>query len=437
MFVVATGLKLFPDELEKFYKQIPSIKEICLIQGERGIEAAVVPDFDYLRKMNLSNSRETIAFEIEDLAKDIPPYKRVTGLKIFKEPFPVTRLGKLRRGLIADLYRKGGERLDKTVQEIDSDMLSSAAAKKLLTCLQPFSAKKKIVPDDNLELDLGLDSLARLELVVSIEKSFGITLPESFGSEIFTVKDAVLKIQEMLSAGPVPGGAQVRVSWSEILAQDPSDEIKQTLKLESGPLCDIGRYAIKLLLNIMFKLYGRISVSGLENLPEKGPYIIASNHLSLVDGPSIMAAIPLRVGSQTFFLGTTEFFGGPVMSKIAKVIQVIPVDMETRLYRALQLSSYVLRQRKILCIFPEGSRSRDGNIKEFKKGVGIIAKELGVPLVPVAINGTYQMMASGKIFPRPARVSVSFGKQVYPGEKDYGEIVRSLHEEVVKLLKAG
>ena len=437
IIVLATGKKIFPDELEKFYKRIPSIKDICLIQGERGLEAAVVPDFDYLKKMNLSNSRETIAFDIEALAEDIPPYKRITGLKIFKEPLPVTRLGKLRRSLIADLYRKGGERPDKAVEEIDSDMLTGTDAKRLLACLQPFSAKKNIVPDDNLELDLGLDSLARLEFVVSLEKSFGISLPDSFGSEIFTVKDAVLKIQEQLSAVQVPGGAQVRLSWAEILAQEPSDGVKRTLRLEPGPICNIGRYAYKLLLTIMFKLYGRISVSGLENLPAKGPYIIAANHLSFVDAPSIMAAMPWHVGSQTFFLGTTEFFGSPVMSKIAKVIQVIPVDMDTRLYGALQLSAYVLRQRKVLCIFPEGARSRDGNIKEFKKGVGIIAKELRVPLVPVAVNGTYQMMASGKLFPRPAKVTVSIGKPVHPGEKDYGEIVRSLREEVAILLKAG
>ena len=145
MIVLSTGKKIFPDELEKFYKQIPSIKEICLIQGERGIEAAVVPDFDYLKKMNLSNSRETIAFEIEDLAKDLPPYKRITGLKIFKESLPATRLGKLKRSKVRELYQQGGERADKTVQEIDSALLSDPVAGKLLACLEPFSAKKKIV----------------------------------------------------------------------------------------------------------------------------------------------------------------------------------------------------------------------------------------------------------------------------------------------------
>ena len=437
MIVLPTGKKIFPEELEKFYKQIPAIKEICLIQGERGLEAAVVPDFDYLRKMNLSNSRETISFEIEDLAKDLPPYKRISGLKIFKDPLPVTRLGKLRRSLVKDLYDKGGERAEKAAQEIDSDLLSTPVGKKFLACLEPFAAKKKIAPDDNLELDLGLDSLARVELVVSIEQSYGISLPESFGSEIFTVKDAVTKIRELIAAGPVKAGERVRLTWAEILAQEPSDEVKQTLSLESGPLCGIGKYFLQGFLKALFKVYGRLSVRGSGNLPQKGPYIIAPNHLSLVDAPAVMASVTWGIGSQMFFLGTTDFFGGPVTSRAARLLQVIPVDMDARLYGALQLSAFVLRKGKILCVFPEGGRSRDGSIKEFKKGVGIIARELNIPVVPVAIQGTYKMMASGQSFPRPVKVTVSFGKPIYPGDLDYEGIVKKLYEEVVKLLGEG
>jgi long-chain acyl-CoA synthetase len=437
MIVLATGKKIFPEELEQFYKQVPSIKEICLIQGERGIEAAVVPNFDYLRKMNLSNSRETIALELEDLAKDLPPYKRITGLKIFKDPLPVTRLGKIRRSMVKELYQKGGEPAEKPVTNIDADLLSSPIAKRLLACLEPFSAKKKIVPDDNLELDLGLDSLARVELVVSIEKSFGINLPESFGSSLFTVKDVMLKLQELIASSQMKTGAQIRLSWTEILAQDPSEEVKQKLKIDAGPLCNIGKFAIKLILFIMLKIYCRISVRGLEKLPAKGPYIIALNHVSLADGPSVMAVMPWRIASQTFFLGATEYFGGPVTSRIAKLIQVIPVDMDTMLYSAMQLSAYVLRQGRILCVFPEGARSRDGNIKEFKKGVGIIAKELNIPLVPVAITGTYKMLPSGKFFPKPVKIRMSIGNPLYPGDNDYDEIVKRLSEEVVKLLTAG
>jgi long-chain acyl-CoA synthetase len=435
MIVLPSGKKIFPEELEKFYRQIPGIKEICLLQGERGLEAAVVPDFDYLRRMNLSNSRETIAFEIEDLAKDLPPYKRITGLKIFKDSLPVTRLGKLRRSMVKDLYVKGGERADKAVQEIDGELLRTPVGRKLMACLEPFSAKKTIVPDDNLELDLGLDSLARVELVVSIEKSFGIRLPESFGSEIFTVKDAVLRIGELMASGPVSTGERVRLTWAELLSQEPSDEVKQTLNLESGPFCRIGKYALQAFLKLFFKVYNGLTVRGVANLPKSGPYIIAPNHLSLADAPSVVAAVTRSIGPRTFFLGTTDFFGGPLTSKIAEFIQVIPVDMDSKLYGALQLSAYVLRQGKILCVFPEGSRSRDGNIKEFKKGVGIIARELNLPVVPVAIDGTYQVLAPGKRFPRPARISVTFGKPIAPADMDYDGIVKKLYQEVVGLLK--
>ncbi len=318
--------------------------------------------------------------------------------------------------------------------ELDLDLFSTPEAKKLLACLEPFSAKKQIVPDDNLELDLGLDSLMRVELVVSLEKTFGISLPESFGSEVFTVKDAVVRIQELLAAGPSAAGERVRLSWGELLAQEPSDEVKETLSLEAGPLWNSGRYGIKLFVKTIFKVYNRLSIRGLENLPAKGPFIIAPNHLSLADAPAVMAAAPWSIGAQTFFLGASEYFSGLLTSRAAKLAQVIPVDMDTRLYNALQLSAYVLRQGKVLCVFPEGTRARDGKLHEFKKGIGIIAKELNVPLVPVAIKGTYEMLAPGKTVLKPAKVTVTFGKPILPGDRDYDGIVKKLYDEVAVLL---
>ncbi len=435
MIVLSTGKKIFPEELEKFYKQIPSIKEICLIQGARGLEAAVVPDFDYLRKMNLSNSRETIAFAIEDLAKDLPPYKRITGLKIFKESLPATRLGKLRRSKVKELYDREGERAETAVQEFDASLLDDPVMKNFFACLEPFSAKKNISPDDNLELDLGLDSLARVELVVSIEKTFSMSLPDSFGSEVFTVKDAVQKVKDLIAAGPVAAGQSVKMSWADILAQDPPEDLISSRNLDTGSLCNAGRYMLVLPFKLYLKVFGRLSVSGMENLPTKGPYIIAPNHLSLADAPTVAAGVPWALASQTFFLGTTDFFGGPVTSRIANVINVIPVDMESRLYSAMQMSAFVLRQGKVLCVFPEGGRSRDGGIKEFKKGVGIISRELNIPLIPVAIRGTYEMLPPGRRLPRPAKVSVSFGKPIYPEGKEYDEIVKELYREVVMMLE--
>ena len=433
MIVLASGKKVFPDELEKFYRQLPSIKEICLVQTGRGLEAAVVPDFEYLRKMNIANARETIAFEIEDLQKDLPPYRRVMGVKVFKESLPVTRLGKLKRAKVKELYEQGGDRVEKAAHDEDRDLLDTDAGRKVLACLAPFSAKKAIVPDDNLEIDLGLDSLSRVELVVSLERSFGRALPESFGSEIFTVRDAVLRLRSLLDEGPAEQGTQVRLTWAEILAQEPSDEAKALVRVDRSALCVLAWSAGRALFKVFFLLYGRRSVRGAENLPKRGPYLITPNHLSNADAFVLNTALPSSIAGQAFYLGDTKFFGGPISSRIAPYLQVIPVDMETKLYNALQLSAHVLRQGRILCVFPEGSRSRDGKMKDFKKGVGIIAKELNVPLVPVAITGTYEMMRPGVLIPRPAKVSVTFGRPVRPDGLTYEQIVKGLHEEVARL----
>lgn len=435
MIVLSTGKKIFPDELEKFYKQLPSIKEICMVQTDRGLEAAVVPDFDYLRKMNIANARETIAFEIEDLARDLAPYKRISGLKIFKDSLPVTRLGKLKRAMVRDLYLAGGERAEKTAHDEDAELLTGDAGKKVLACLAPFSVKKHIVPDDSLEIDLGLDSLSRVELVVSLEQTFGIGLPDTFGSEVFTVREVVLKMQELLASGTATAaGAHVRMSWADILRQEPSEDAKALVRTERNPLCVLGWGMLLLFLKLFFRIYGKLTFRGTENLPPKGPYMITPNHSSIADAFSLVAAMPFSVGKQLFGLGDTKFFGGPVSSRLAKLTQVIPVDMEAKLFNALQLSAYVLRAGKVLCVFPEGSRSRDGKIKEFKKGVAIIAKELNVPLVPVAITGTFEMMRPGQLFPRPGKVSVTFGKPLYPGEMSYEELTKKLYGEVAGML---
>jgi long-chain acyl-CoA synthetase len=435
MIVLATGKKIFPDELETYYKQIPSIKEICILQGERGLEAAVVPNFEYLKKMNLSNSRETIAFSIEDLAKDLPPYKRIGGLKIFRDPLPVTRLGKLRRAKVRQLYDASSEQTERALSDHDAELMADPVMDKLRACLAPFTKKKQITPEDNLELDLGLDSLARVELVVSIEQSFGVSLPETFGSEVFTVKDTMLKIKNLLSAEQPAENRNVTMTWSHILSEEPAQDIAARLSVEQGPAARAGRYALRLLLKAILLPISRLEVKGAENLPDQGPYIIAPNHLSFVDAPAVAAALPWRIAARTFSLGTTDYFGGPVTSKIARLINVIPVNMDARLYSAMQLSAMALRRGKVLLVFPEGSRSRDGAIKEFKKGVAIVAREMNAPIIPTALHGTYEMLPPGRILLRPTKITVTFGKPLLPDGRDYDELTRALYNEVVGLLE--
>jgi long-chain acyl-CoA synthetase len=262
--------------------------------------------------------------------------------------------------------------------------------KKLLACLEPFSAKKKIAPDDNLELDLGLDSLARVELVVSIEKTFSMSLPDSFGSEVFTVKDAVQKIKDLIASGPVAAGHSVKISWAEILAQNLRQILYPRATSIPGRSATEGGICLCSCASSFSRFLDGFPSAALKTCRER-PLYHRPNHLSLADAPTVVAAVPWAVASQTYFLGTTDYFGGPVTSRIANVLNVIPVDMESRLYSAMQMSAFVLRRGKILCVFPEGPlpRRRHQGIQERRRDH---CRELNIPLIPVAIRGTYAMM---------------------------------------------
>ncbi|HYB73757.1 MAG TPA: lysophospholipid acyltransferase family protein, partial [Candidatus Sulfotelmatobacter sp.] len=125
-----------------------------------------------------------------------------------------------------------------------------------------------------------------------------------------------------------------------------------------------------------------------------------------------------------------------------RCLRVIPVDLDAHLYRALQASAHVLRQGKILCIFPEGSRSIDGTPQPFKRGAAILAKELEVPLVPARIRGSFEAWPRFGTLPRPHRLDVVFGKPVTAGEllamggaepDEYDRIAARLRDRVLAL----
>jgi len=107
------------------------------------------------------------------------------------------------------------------------------------------------------------------------------------------------------------------------------------------------------------------------------------------------------------------------------------MDMNKDLKLSLQKMAAVLKRGKNLIIFPEGTRSKDGSLGDFKKTFAILSRELNVPIVPVAINGAFKAMPTGSLFPRPfKRISVEFLKPVYPDDHSYD----TLKDKVFNLL---
>ncbi|MDP3260594.1 MAG: 1-acyl-sn-glycerol-3-phosphate acyltransferase, partial [Thermodesulfovibrionales bacterium] len=299
---------------------------------------------------------------------------------------------------------------------------------------------------DNLELDLGLDSLQRIELVVSLENKFSIKLPEAFASDIQTVGEIVEKIKQSTVHSPqsVVSYQQAEKGLSHIFSQEPSDEEKKKVGLNQGT---IEWFFVSLLMGIIkmfFRIFFRLEVKGVENIPHV-PFIIAANHCSNLDGFAVAAALPFKIYRALYFQGFQKYFTSRLTTFFARLAHVIPIDPETYLGKALQLSAYVLKNNKALFIFPEGGRSYDGTLMEFKKGIGILALELNVPVVPAMIRGSFESLPKGAYLPKFKKITIRFDKPFYPsllditgeqtGRDKYQLFADKLRERVKELIR--
>ena len=124
-----------------------------------------------------------------------------------------------------------------------------------------------------------------------------------------------------------------------------------------------------------------------------------------------------------FFVGAAEYFQTAITAWLARRLNVVPVDPDANLIPAMQAGAFGLRHGKVLGLFPEGERSIDGTVKKFKKGAAILSQHLAVPVVPVAINGVFELWPRNRRFDwrrllpwSGHRVSITFGMAITPPE---------------------
>jgi long-chain acyl-CoA synthetase len=455
VIVLSSGKNIYPEEIEEHYLKSVYIKEICLIPqtsdrsgaAVEGLLALVLPDLDVFRAKGLTTVVETIRWDMENVGRDLPAYKRPTGLRIVKEGFPRTRLGKIQRHLVLQRFQEASPAEDQSAGErpaFDAELAAQEdeVTRQVLAYLREATQKTSVGLDDNLELDLGLDSLARVEMLVALEGALDVKIPDDAAAALFTVRDVTERLRTLRTGGATAGAAERRRGWSEILAETPA-EVAGLLDAGRGRSATlITAFSRAICIAVLRGIY-RLRVQGLENVPKTGPFILVANHCSYLDGFILVTALPYAVAQQIFYLGFEWFFRTRILAWWARGVRVIPVDMDSYLVRALQTSARVLRDGKILCLFPEGERSADGQVRPFRKGTGILVRELRVPVLPAHITGAFEAWPRGRSLPRVHRLHVRFGKILSPealleadgprGADDAETVVLRLRERVQAL----
>jgi long-chain acyl-CoA synthetase len=295
---------------------------------------------------------------------------------------------------------------------------------------------EKLRPEDNLELDLGLDSMQRVELLTALENELGGDVDESRISEIYTVRQLIDFVRESVTSGSAGPARSQFAGWSNVLGEERADP--DVLELtKSKPLAEAGWFFLSRLLGLFAYDRFHLKVTGLEKLPPKGPYILSSNHQSFLD-PVIMGSIlPAPVFKSVFSVGTSEIFGSGFMRRLARWLRVIVVDPDANLIPAMRAGAFGLRHGRVLVLYPEGERSIDGTPKGFKKGAAILSIHLQVPIVPVAIEGFHEAWPRGKSFHGFVPLRIRFGDPIFPppetdaSETAYTELTSTLKARVV------
>jgi long-chain acyl-CoA synthetase len=457
VIVLANGKNVYPEEVEAHYLQAQYVKEICVMALEarpgdptsERLHAAIVPNFERLRERKIVNAKEAIRFEIEALSHKIASTKRLGSYDIWQEDLPRTTTRKLKRFQIEkkvrELQQRGGDSdvgAEKPAAQLTDDeqqWLQREEVKRALGVVRESlrASVDPIRPSHNLELDLGLDSMQRVELLTALEQQLGGDVPESQLAEIYSVRDLVDAVISSASRGEGQANAAAPV-WSTILSEPVTDPEVLALA-RHNPFAEIFFFLLGKLIYLFALDRFQLKTRGLDQLPEKGPYLLCSNHQSYLDPLVMVGALPYRLFRDSFALGTSDIFGEGFMRRLARWIRVAVLDPDANLVPAMRAGAFGLRQGHILILYPEGERSDDGNPRIFRKGAAILSIHTQAPIVPVAIEGFYEAWPRHKKFPKFTTLQMVFGKAIQPppldqaSEAAYEQLTSDLKSRVVAM----
>lgn len=412
IIVLSSGKKINPEESEKKLLSLSDlIADVGVFQKDDHIQAAFYPDFKALKEQNIHNINQFFQEEIVDrYNQQVSYYKKISKFIILKEELPKTRLGKLQRFRLSELAASIGLKKISTHEPEHAEY----------QVIRDFLMKQKnadIFPDDHFEIDLGLDSLEKVSFQTFLQSSFGIEISD----DIFQHHPTVEKLSNYMREKKNKLSVEV-VKWAEIFKE------KVELKLpDSWFTWNIFKHLTKGLFKIYFRLHGE----GRENIP-RGPCIFTPNHQSFLDGMFVAVFLDNKTNRNTYFYAKKKHIRKRWVKALANRHNIIISDINKELKLSLQKLAEVLKRGKNVIIFPEGSRTHNGQLNEFKKTFAILATELKVPVVPVSIKGAFEALPRGARFPRPwKKIQVKFHEPIFPnGDDDYEALINEVYDQL-------
>jgi long-chain acyl-CoA synthetase len=381
----------------------------------------------------VTNLRDGVRIILGEKARDLPSWQRLSGFALTDQPLPRTRLGKYQRFLLPALYAEavagGARRAVHALTPDDAALLREQTAEAVWTLLSERYPDQPLNLDDNLSLDLNLDSFDWMEIAVALDERMGIHLSESDIAGIQTVRDLLrLAIGRRNAASALPRTQTMATDFARWLAPTGTFETAFGMAL----------YAIN---RLVMRGPFRLRVTGAEQLPAAGAYVITANHVSDLDGMAIAAALPSSQFRRLYWAGDiVRMFSNPLSRIFCRAVHVFPVD-ENYPGAVLESARRVLEAGNVPVWFPEAWRSPDGRLQRFLPGIGQLLLRSGAPAVPTYIGGAFEALPRNRRIPQLRQVTVAFGvpaavetlRAAGEGRTDQERITDGLRQRIIAL----
>lgn len=452
VIVTPNGLKAMPLDIEERYKGLPSIYEMAVMGMPIGkglseeIHAAVIPSEEIIKKnVSPEELKEKIKQEILARSGQVPTHLRIQDIHIVSS-LPKTLTLKVKRDELRNQL-KGA--IQKELQASVSEENDDTITRDLLRIIRRVSSEngkptKKLNLSLSFELDLHFDSLTSLECVFAIEEHFQLRIQHP--DTIKTIGDLDQLIRQLMSASSPEEKKAVQFRHELIEEREISEQDQKYVE-ERPSLMQTLMFGI---LRVIYCFLFRLKIEGKENIPE-GPFILCSNHSSHLDMPALILGTGLGVKNFRVLAAEDYFFKKSWLRRfVSNLLNLVPFSRtsnKNEILRNFDIARKCIQDKKSLIIFPEGTRSLDGSLKDFKSFIGILGSELKIPIVPAYIQGAFDCWPKGQGLPKRGKIRLTFGKPIMVAYDDkengssdfsiYAAITQKIHEHVKAIMDKG
>jgi long-chain acyl-CoA synthetase len=407
VIIDSNGKNIYPDEIEDIYGKSGYIKELSVVglpddDGGEKISALVVPDYEHDIAIPRADVNKKIEEHFREVSAGLPFFKRIKVMHVTPFELPRTATRKVKRPEVIEMLNSLEDRSrKKTKAAVESKGDDNALWIRKIVATVSSRPLSDVAIDDKLS-DLGFDSLMFVELQAAVEDAGGRVISPDTLNEVQSVRELLTTVN--------------RLDKSKRLADEPKEEEKRDEQEIHIPslVRRIGNAAVDFAQDRLYTNVLDTTIEGESNVPQHVNFIVAPNHASHIDTGLVKRALGKDVADQTVAVAAADYWFDTKYKRayMNNFTTLVPIERTGSLRQSLRHVTRILNEGYNALIFPEGTRSLNGEIAEFKSVIGYLALHQKIGILPIYLWGTFEAYPKGMTIPKRESLGAKIGAKI-------------------------